>query len=328
MVILAEGGDFFQGDTCLPAVGDDVVTDTDLGAESFPTVKHDAATTGVGNRVAPEVNPPSVMDRNCSLLSSVIDEVLSDSVACKIPLTVVITIRIPVLIVFASCLALVSAWPDVRAIVDDADTSHSGIVNGVVLDKAIKGILQLNPSLPAIVEMIASDHMPPFHCPKAVRIDAHTFCRTTNIVDVIAFNDVVMGTVHAPDPPDIEVVNVVASEGVMMACVIQILHSVFGSFVLAAIHLVGFKEVVTSVDLHCANDLVVSDRPVVRPSASAVASPCLEQQCVLGVALKGQSLYDPILGAIKIGNGGVATAVDRDGLTAIVGKGNWTAFLP
>jgi hypothetical protein len=131
-----------------------------------------------------------------------------------------------------------------------------------------------------------------------------------------------MGSVHAPDAPDVKVVDVVVSEGVMVACIVQLPNTVLKSFVLAAIHFVSFEEVVTTVDLNCANNPVVSDLPVMGSSAGAVASPSIETQSEFRIAIQGQIPNDPMLRSVLIEDGRTYPTINCDSFIHIVGESN------
>ena len=52
MIVLDEGGDFFDGDTCLPAIIDDVAADLDLGAEFHTAIEIDTVSIRIMNCIA------------------------------------------------------------------------------------------------------------------------------------------------------------------------------------------------------------------------------------------------------------------------------------
>jgi len=221
MSVLTERSNVLNRDSRLTVFGEDVAADLNPRAEHYATIKNYAGPVIVMDCVPPDMDTPGVIDDNRSVTGSVVDKVLPDDVPCKISLAVVITICVTVLIVFPPHFAFLTTWAgDGLAIIDDIKPSSSGIVNNVVFNEAVKGVFHFYPGFPTVVKMIASDHMSPFHSSEAVGVDAHPFRVITDVVDVIVFKDIVMGSVHAPYASVIEVVDVVISEDVVVADVV------------------------------------------------------------------------------------------------------------
>ena len=108
----------------------------------------------------------------------------------------------------------------------------------IILNDTGKRVFEVDPNWTA-VKIISSNNMTPFNICKTVSIDA---IKIAYVMDCIPLEDIIMGTVHTPNPTITEVMDVVIPEYIMMADLISILNTITTiSIILGAIDLVAFK---------------------------------------------------------------------------------------